>query len=290
MGLLFPEKESIMYDPTAGRFISRDPVAADTNLYRYAGNNPVTATDPSGLQQMAAPARRGRVIKQGDIELVNKPIKVIVESIQFREKELMQPGLAAAAIKEFSEAFKENFADKAVLAALSLVYVEKNVIDFVIGSYLFGYEFTGKKDKGSIIQVVSRRTTYYGKDGKIRYSIPETTIEGFKVLPIPGQKRGRSLVDFHGGHLDVNLDKDSRVTRLITLQVGYGTYNKQEVKASYEKFSTDSADETNIQWTNKDRLTVYTIYFEIDANGRWDIQAPGVDRAGNWKRPQPKKP
>ncbi len=37
------------YDAGSGRFISEDPIASDTNPYRYAGNSPMNATDPSGL-------------------------------------------------------------------------------------------------------------------------------------------------------------------------------------------------------------------------------------------------
>jgi RHS repeat-associated protein len=40
------------YDPSIGRFISRDPIrygGGDANIYRYCGNSPVSATDPSGL-------------------------------------------------------------------------------------------------------------------------------------------------------------------------------------------------------------------------------------------------
>jgi RHS repeat-associated protein len=40
------------YDPATGRFVSEDPLGfqqPDPNLFRYAGNNPVYATDPSGL-------------------------------------------------------------------------------------------------------------------------------------------------------------------------------------------------------------------------------------------------
>jgi hypothetical protein len=40
------------YDPTVGRFISQDPIGfagGDANTYRYVGNGPTDATDPSGL-------------------------------------------------------------------------------------------------------------------------------------------------------------------------------------------------------------------------------------------------
>lgn len=41
-----------MVRPQAGRFISEDPISfagGDANLYRYAGNSPDNATDPSGM-------------------------------------------------------------------------------------------------------------------------------------------------------------------------------------------------------------------------------------------------
>ncbi len=40
------------YNPTVGRFTSRDPIAfkgGDVDLYRYVKNGPTDATDPSGL-------------------------------------------------------------------------------------------------------------------------------------------------------------------------------------------------------------------------------------------------
>jgi RHS repeat-associated protein len=40
------------YDPQTGRWLSQDPIgfaAGDANLYRYVGNSPTNATDPSGL-------------------------------------------------------------------------------------------------------------------------------------------------------------------------------------------------------------------------------------------------
>ena len=43
-------------DPLLERFINRDPIQADINLYRYCGNNPLTRTDPFGLVSTAPPA------------------------------------------------------------------------------------------------------------------------------------------------------------------------------------------------------------------------------------------
>ncbi|XZE43934.1 RHS repeat-associated core domain-containing protein [Pirellulaceae bacterium SH467] len=45
------------YDPQTGRWLSQDPIgfaAGDANLYRYVGNKPTMATDPTGLQEPTA--------------------------------------------------------------------------------------------------------------------------------------------------------------------------------------------------------------------------------------------
>ena len=47
-----------MYDPSTGRFLTEDPIAFDgndPNLYRYAGNDPVNSTDPTGTTQQGNP-------------------------------------------------------------------------------------------------------------------------------------------------------------------------------------------------------------------------------------------
>ena len=45
-----------MYSPTDGRFLQPDPIgyAAGVNLYAYAGNDPLNATDPLGLDCVSA--------------------------------------------------------------------------------------------------------------------------------------------------------------------------------------------------------------------------------------------
>ncbi len=49
-----------MFDSTIGRWQSKDPKsfdAGDTNLYRYVGNHPSYATDPSGLEEKDKPKK-----------------------------------------------------------------------------------------------------------------------------------------------------------------------------------------------------------------------------------------
>ena len=49
--LVFFASANAGYDPTIGRWLSRDPIAEDggLNLYGYVGNNPANLVDPLGL-------------------------------------------------------------------------------------------------------------------------------------------------------------------------------------------------------------------------------------------------
>ncbi|XZE18697.1 RHS repeat-associated core domain-containing protein [Pirellulaceae bacterium SH449] len=73
------------YSTQSGRFISQDPIgfaAGDENLYRYVGNKPTMATDPSGLYEeppliSAVPDSNGKthryqITPQGDRKMDNK--------------------------------------------------------------------------------------------------------------------------------------------------------------------------------------------------------------------------
>jgi hypothetical protein len=53
-----------MYDPKVGRWLVEDPAlfgAGDADLYRYVGNSPVNAVDPSGLRPDQSPPGPRRV-------------------------------------------------------------------------------------------------------------------------------------------------------------------------------------------------------------------------------------
>jgi len=54
----FVPRKSAVFDSTIGRWQTKDPKsfdAGDTNLYRFVGNHPSYATDPSGLEHPANP-------------------------------------------------------------------------------------------------------------------------------------------------------------------------------------------------------------------------------------------
>jgi RHS repeat-associated protein len=53
------------YDSSIGRFISKDPAQAGTNWYAYCENNPLGATDPSGLLSVDDIIQRG--IARGEL-------------------------------------------------------------------------------------------------------------------------------------------------------------------------------------------------------------------------------
>ena len=49
--------QSRWYDSTVGRWLGQDPIGfagGDANLYRYVGNGPQNASDPTGTQPAAA--------------------------------------------------------------------------------------------------------------------------------------------------------------------------------------------------------------------------------------------
>ena len=50
--------EARWYSTAVSTFISRDPAQADLNLYRYCGDEPTEATDPSGLASAPWPMDR----------------------------------------------------------------------------------------------------------------------------------------------------------------------------------------------------------------------------------------
>ena len=43
-----------LYDPSIGRFLSRDPDESGRNWFSYCGNNPISKADPSGLNDRNA--------------------------------------------------------------------------------------------------------------------------------------------------------------------------------------------------------------------------------------------
>ncbi|HET6575035.1 MAG TPA: RHS repeat-associated core domain-containing protein [Fimbriiglobus sp.] len=70
-----------MYHPNLGRWMTEDPIlleGGDPNYYRFVGNNPTNATDPSGLQEVPIKIKT-RKVKMPDGTVKDEPYPVSEE-------------------------------------------------------------------------------------------------------------------------------------------------------------------------------------------------------------------
>ncbi|WKZ79902.1 MAG: RHS repeat-associated core domain-containing protein [Fimbriimonadaceae bacterium] len=51
------------YDPSTGRFLTRDPIKDGRNWYGYCGGNPLKWADPQGLQSVSTPPGKAAIIQ-----------------------------------------------------------------------------------------------------------------------------------------------------------------------------------------------------------------------------------
>jgi len=84
-----------MFQSKSGRFLSQDPIRADeSNLYRYAGNNPVNDNDPRGLESAGQRAERQSRL----IQVLLPRLRAMIargETLTARERQLFEALRAA---------------------------------------------------------------------------------------------------------------------------------------------------------------------------------------------------
>jgi RHS repeat-associated protein len=79
-----------MYNAATGRWMSEDPIrqqAGDANLYRYVGNSPTNATDPSGLEENSPYIVRGTRTLQNQVHIYRQRIQEIDRQIEEYSKQ-----------------------------------------------------------------------------------------------------------------------------------------------------------------------------------------------------------
>jgi uncharacterized protein RhaS with RHS repeats len=161
-------EEPTMYDPTTGRWISVAPLgfeAEDANLYRYVGNNPTTATDPSGLLEVDDNPKNPNIAKLRD---VNTLMEFIVNKAVLK------------GMTEFPDDPAKGVA--AVYAALATEDVFQRIA--------FERELQALLDRGA--ERFGQRTDVLRKKGQSDYAIPLKQSRYGKV-PITPPKKGETI-------------------------------------------------------------------------------------------------
>jgi uncharacterized protein RhaS with RHS repeats len=86
--LLIPNIAYGIYDPTEGRWITRDPIQEQggLNLYAYCGNNPISLRDPSGKgteeEAIAIPQALSQMIEAGQYDAARTFVSTYGSSIE----------------------------------------------------------------------------------------------------------------------------------------------------------------------------------------------------------------
>ena len=141
-----------MFDPTIGRWTTEDPigfVVADANLYRYVGNNPTNATDPSGLREVgfrflsystSATSRKAQVKVQWGVFTWNITVPDVKgKSIEAHFTFKPDPGNKAEAISFLQVIHERTLGGKPYYAGTD-EYFQKFSTDPTKANYLDHYE------------------------------------------------------------------------------------------------------------------------------------------------------
>jgi len=94
------------YDPSIGRFVTRDPVRDGINWYAYGGNNPVNVIDPQGLEQEEKKPLYQQVMEavgQAVMNLVDKAVHLVIPRVNLA-KAIIPKGIG-----EFDPAYQQEF-------------------------------------------------------------------------------------------------------------------------------------------------------------------------------------
>jgi hypothetical protein len=111
-------KEAIMLDTATGRWLTKDPagfMAQDANLYRYVGNDPTNATDPTGKYVIA----QNEEAANDTINFLDKEYKIKATKLPYKGKYYIHA--YAGQTKSIQEGFDRadpNFANYDILKAL----------------------------------------------------------------------------------------------------------------------------------------------------------------------------
>jgi RHS repeat-associated protein len=212
------------YDPGTGRWTSEDPIgfnAGDSNLYRYVGNNPTDATDPSGFQLKKPPD----IIDIPEIPIsVDDLPQVIYNELVIHIGNLVLKGKAYDAVKkEIYLDFQEHGKGSGTIGPLEgLNGKPANDLPMLLGL---------DEDVDKIKAKVEKRLKKEGY-GNISWT-EATTIKYYIYNPDPQTGKREGTVRWHADlTLRVTAEDSSKKTRfrVITAGSAEGKYQDERYK------------------------------------------------------------
>jgi RHS repeat-associated protein len=116
-------------NPTAGRFLSEDPIRDELNWYTYVGNDPINYIDPWGLERIVVSGGRYSTGSGFQYEFIETAIKQLYEWLYSGSKECIAWIIAD---EGWSKSDKNMFSKIANNNGITLLYItdKKQLFDY----------------------------------------------------------------------------------------------------------------------------------------------------------------
>jgi hypothetical protein len=248
-----------MYDPKVGRWTTQDPIgfdAKDANLYRYVGNHPTIAADPTGLEEMQDKEAAQPEIERMKLNDAWKLVKTAVGN-ELTQKILNDNGFMVGNKKV---PMPESIFDTPNL--------EKTKDDIAPGGEWFwgvsAVRIKVKDYSGPVVQVVHTTVALNFKDGKSKKDSESYKVEAFQI------KDGLALApDLHISGLLYTTEERRKMQSVVfesEFELGAACkFQKKEIQlgSAYSSLSNKEPNAGDIEWKGKRLKYKSTYTFDV---------------------------
>jgi uncharacterized protein RhaS with RHS repeats len=269
------------FDPTIGRWLEQDPigfVGGDANLYRYVGNDPTNATDPSGLAETDAKFEEetgvGKAVADGRMT----PVRGVMGVTFTAKKCLGKPGFDVSF--QFAKAYEGSYTYQGV--AMKGVYVKiivsmkNSPCNFVAINALQVVSTYSKDDSGKYVikkpfnkyrQIRAGSDDPRAKSPGWYVDVTEDNKSPYYERQNPGDNDTPTVM-WDATGMDVDHAKNEGRT-FYTGVVGFEARTAKEIPFAWIKWGWYADDKGNVSMTMPEPISAMPTEFK-DAAERWN--------------------